>query len=80
MSNYIDNPNSCRVDIWKTSGKWYTTETIIFFDSDYGGCIHKAFKNALENHEHIKNHYSDMRITCLEPYHQYSHPISLIWR
>jgi hypothetical protein len=78
MSNYIENPNSCRVDFFKQGGKWYTTEAVIFQSEDYSGTlIHDAFKNALR--EEVPNQYLGMRAICLEPYHQHCHPISLIW-
>lgn len=77
MSNYSIDPNSCRIDIWKKSGKWYTTEVVVFRDSDYRGCIHKALKNAID--DDFNGLYKGMLITCLEPYHQHSHPISIIY-
>ena len=78
MSNYIENPNSCRVDFFKESGKWYTTEAVEFLSNDYNNSsIHEALKNALA--KAIGNRLRGMQAVCLEPYHKYSHPISLIW-
>jgi len=28
MSHYSNDPAMVRVDFWKTSGKWYTTEAV----------------------------------------------------
>ena len=78
--NYTQKENHCRVDFWKESGKWYTTEEVVFRSEDYKGClIHDALINALMDDDYIRTHYKGMRVTCLEPYHQYSHPISIIW-
>ena len=79
MSHYCKEPNNCRVDFWKESGKWYEDEEIVFRNEDYHGCIFKAFKNALSDHAHVAKSYIGMRATCLEPYHEHSHPISIIW-
>lgn len=81
MSNYTSDERSCRVDFWKESGKWYTTEAVIFSDSEFNSKdIHGSFKKALKEHFNGNVRMEDMRATCLEPYHAYSHPISLIVR
>lgn len=77
MSNYSNSPNKCRVDLWKKSEKWYTTESIVFSNKDYDKDIHTAFRNALKIS--LGDHYIGMRATCLEPYHKNSHPLSVIW-
>ena len=78
--NYTQKENHCRIDIWKESGKWYTTEEVVFRKGDYKDClIHDALKHAIMDDEYIRGHYKGMRITCLQPYHQYSHPISIVW-
>jgi len=80
MSNYTTNVSLCRIDIWRASGKWYTTEYIKFLEKDFNNfSIHDALENALKNDDHCKTQYIGMRITCLEPYHRNSHPISIIW-
>jgi hypothetical protein len=76
--NFVNDKTSCRVDFFKTSGKWYATEAIIFRDKDYKEIsIHKAFRHAL--YDTVKLSYLGMQAVCLEPYHACSYPISLIW-
>lgn len=80
MSNYSNDPAMVRVDFWKPSGKWYTTEAVKWTAPWKGSevLIHDGFKKSLK--DHFKNdpeRLSDMDATCLEPYHEYSHPIKL---
>lgn len=76
MSNYSEDSACCRVDFFKPSGKWYTTDVVKF---DYTEpCIHQAFKDALQ--AELGNSMLGMQVVCLEPYHKNSHPLSLIWQ
>ena len=78
--NYSADDRMVRVDFWKASGKWYTTEAILWTGA-WGKdvLIHKAFARSLC--DALGDRLSDMRATCLEPYHKHSHPISLInWK
>ena len=81
MSNYSENPTSCRVDFFKESGKWYTTEAVVFNEDWKSGpdnLIHDCFRRALQ--EHFKDQpdrLKGMIAICLEPYHEYSHPLML---
>jgi len=78
MSNYTENPNSCRVDFFRPNGKWYATEAVIFRGEDYAkGSVHLALRHAL--HDSVVSRYQEMTTVCLEPYHQHSHPVSLVW-
>ena len=75
MTNYSDDPERCRVDFFKPSGKWYSTHTVTFkYDAPD---IHAGFRTALNIA--IGNTLIGMQAICLEPYHKFSHPISLIW-
>ena len=77
MSHYSDDPAMVRVDFFKESGKWYTTEAVKW-TGGYKDClIHDAFAQSLRDHFAEKRRLSDMRAICLEPYHEHSHPISL---
>jgi len=70
----------CRVDFWKESGKWYTTEAVEFGPQGFDGdapLIHDCFREYLIKH-FGKPRLVGMRATCLEPYHKNSHPISLV--
>lgn len=79
MSHYSETSNSCRVDFFKESGKWYTTEAIIFPSEMYTHwSIHEVLQEALKRQ--IGNRLINMQAVCLEPYHKNSHPISLVWR
>ena len=81
MSNYTDNPAMVRVDFWRPSGKWYTTEAVEWAGNgflDDAPPIHRQFKTSLR--EHFKDspgRLSGMDATCLEPYHKNSHPIQI---
>lgn len=65
MSNYSNDPSSVRVDFFKSSGKWYTTEAVqwnapyVLIDNDGEQTskfvsIIDAFERALERH--LKRH------------------------
>lgn len=80
MSHYSDNPKSVRVDFFKASSdKWYTTETLIWIDSD--DLIGRSFARALDAHlskrDDGSRRLSGMTAVCLEPYHKFSHPVML---
>lgn len=78
MTNFSIDPNCCRIDVWELSGRWCTADMITFRDKDHTNpLIHDAFENALN--DSLGGRYKGLRITCLEPYHQYSHPISIIY-
>lgn len=85
--HYSDDPSMVRVDFFKQSGKWYTTEAVKWTgkyqpDSDDPHCdgwdIHKQLAKSLRDH-FVKSpdRLSEMDAICLEPYHEYSHPIQL---
>jgi len=89
MSNYSNDPAMVRVDFWKSSGKWYTTEAVKWTGQWHGSIkvgishkdvqlIHDAFAQSLRDHfKNDPSRLSDMDATCLEPYHEFSHPIQL---
>lgn len=81
-----------RVDFFKLSGKWYTTEAVKWITywsprSKYlrgdqtGLLIHDAFKEALKAHlwneEDQRYRLSDMEAVCLEPYHEGAFPLMM---
>lgn len=69
--NYTDELCMCRVDFFKPSGKWYTTEAIAIFDYS-GDNIHEVVKNAIK--DHLKGRLKGMTAVCLIPHHKNSHP------
>lgn len=84
MTHYSDNANSVRVDFFKPTGKWYTTEAVTWIDDDYADVdIHTAFNRALNNllwnpsGQGNRLRYSGMIAVCLEPYHEHAHPLSV---
>jgi hypothetical protein len=72
--NYCDDPAMVRVDFFKESGKWYTTEAIKWLHyRDMS--IHEAFYLSLE--ASLEDRLSEMTAVCLAPYHEHAHPIML---
>ena len=79
--NYSDKPEMCRVDFWRESGKWYTTEAVEWIGNGFAEDaprIHEQFEASLREHFGNNPRLVGMRATCLEPYHKYEHPISLM--
>lgn len=74
---YHDDNSMVRVDFFKPSGKWYTTEAVKFLYYNEGD-IHFAFAKSLcEHFKDSPGRLSDMDAICLEPYHIHNHPIML---
>ena len=75
---YTEDDSMVRVDFFKESGKWYTTEAIKWIGYDGNILIHDAFSLSLFYHlyENNKLRLFEMQAICLEPYHSHSHPIS----
>lgn len=93
MSHYSDNPASVRVDFFKPSGKWYCTEAIIWTGAYRDSQLHAEFARSLGDHlqkgspPHLLRvpsprfgelRLSDMLAVCLHPYHERSHPITML--
>jgi hypothetical protein len=72
MSNFSDSEQDCRVDLWKPSGKWYTTKVLRW--QIYDGDIHEALKLLMEKQYPTLKGFS---VTCLHPYHKDSHPVMI---
>lgn len=76
---YSNKANHCRVDFFKESGKWYTTEVIVFRVEDYDSTLLQvAFKHALM--DTFGDSYSGMTAVCLDPCHKFAHPVSFYWK
>jgi len=71
--NYSNEPSMVRVDFWKPSGKWYTTEAIKWIG--YDGEIFMEFARSLR--AHLGERMPDMTVTCLSPYNHNAHPICI---
>lgn len=78
---YSSDDSMVRVDFWKPSGKWSAVEALKWTGS-YKGDIFRAFAESLRrllwDEENQRLRYSGMRVTCLEPYHEHAHPISIL--
>ena len=77
MGHYTDDSSSVRVDFFKPSGKWYTTEAVIWTGNwaKDEGLIYDAFTKSLR--DHLGTRLSDMVAVCIEPYHELSFPLML---
>jgi len=70
--NYSSDDSMVRVDFFRPSGKWYSTEAIKW--KMYSRVpIHQAFKESLS--EHCKGRMVGMTAVCLNPYHEHAHPL-----
>lgn len=71
-----------RVDFFKPSGKWSTTESVKWLG--YDGYIFDEFLNSLVVHfKDDPDRLSDMDAVCLKPYNKNSHPIQIksgLWK
>jgi hypothetical protein len=82
MGNYSDDANSVRVDFFKKSGKWYTTEAVKWTGGYKGeNLIHRAFAQSLKDHladdKRVFTRLDDMIAVCLDPYHENEHPLMM---
>jgi hypothetical protein len=73
--HYCDNGRSVRVDFFKESGKWYTTEAVIWDGPYTEGLLHDIFEDVLKRH--LKGRLSGMWAVCVEPYHEHACPLML---
>lgn len=80
--HYSNSPEMVRVDIWKPSGKWYETVALKWdrYKTHLVGrpveLIHDTFRRCMK--EQYPGSWLGMRATCLEPYHEHSHPVSIV--
>lgn len=81
MTNYSDNQSHCRVDFFKESGKWYTTEEVIFNPDYYSikpvgeGWLHPIDKFKVILKEHLQGRLKNTTAVCLDPYFEDSWPL-----
>lgn len=75
MTHYSRDPENCRIDIFRESGKHYTTIQIRINGFDYN---HSSTKEAVRKNLYEElgdNQYAGFLAVCLEPYHKNSHPV-----
>ncbi len=76
--NYSDDPAMVRVDFFKASGKWYTTEAVKWTGGYHGISLHDSFNKSLREHfKESPKRLSEMDAVCLEPYHENAHPLCI---
>lgn len=71
--NYTENPGMCRVDYFKPSGKWYSTEALDFaphYDHSPVDALLRAIASRPE-----PTRFSGMTAVCLEPYTEHQFPV-----
>lgn len=74
MTHYSDSPSMVRVDFFKPSGKWYTTEAMEWLYLSTMD-IHDVFAHSLE--AHLGGRLRGMTAVCLEPSHEHAHPLMI---
>lgn len=79
---YTTDDSMVRVDFFKQSGKWYTTEQMYWDrystrnkDGTIGELINETFERCLN--KQFPNHFTEMIAICLEPYHEHSFPLMI---
>lgn len=72
---YTEDPAMVRVDFFKESGKYYTTEAVKWTGEWEAKKqdIHSAFKQSLC--DHLGTRLKEMDAVCLHPYHQNKFPL-----
>lgn len=77
---YSNDVTMVRVDFFKNSGKWYTTEAVKMEAWDEP-IVHDVLKEAINDTFYLPEEgrlrYGGMIAVCLEPYHKNAHPLML---
>ena len=81
---YNANDSYVRVDFFKESGEWHTTQAVkwtgsYLTSSEYDGQLPcDAFAQSLRDHfKKCPDRLSDMDAICIEPYHEYKQPLQI---
>lgn len=64
-----------RVDFFKESGKWHSTEAVSFDGLDWKEHFWETIYTALNRH--LGDRLNEMTAVILHPYHQCEHPVML---
>lgn len=85
---YTPNENMVRVDIFKSSGKWYESISVDMDEEYSNTSIHDALRRSLERGDTngrvwitidaVERTIKSMFAICLHPYHENEHPIC-VW-
>lgn len=79
--NYTDKTNSVRVDFFKKSGKWYTTEAVEMLSECYDNkrgpvyALAKSLDKHLDKYDNGSRRLDDMVCVCLQPYNEWGFPV-----
>lgn len=73
--HYSERPGNVRVDFFKASGKWYTTEAVDMEPFYEMGPV-EGLQQALRVHL-SDGRLRDMTAVCLEPYSRHSYPVMI---
>jgi hypothetical protein len=78
--NYSEDPAMVRVDFFKPSGKFYTTEAVKWTGEYLAEkeLSQDAFKKSLRDHFKGSGRLSDMIAVCMSPFHSYDYPIMIM--
>ncbi len=77
---YSEDPSMVRVDFFRESGKWYTTEAVkwLIWEGTPENLIYDAFREALKNHfKKTPGRLDGMWAVCLKPWHEHKHPLMI---
>jgi hypothetical protein len=81
---YSDDDMMVRVDFFKETGKWYTTEAVrwLYYGIEENRSINtklpmEVFKASLRKHFEDQHRLGDMIAVCLKPTHEYSYPLMI---
>lgn len=72
---YTTDNSMVRVDFFKPSGKWYTTEAIRWTGGYYNDNLIESFAKSLR--DSLGSRLSDMDAVCLEPYRDIGYPLMI---
>lgn len=75
---YTTDENMVKVEFFKKTGKWYTTEAIRW--DRYYSVINGEFEDIKETfkrclRQQLGDRLSGMIAVCIHPYHEYAHPL-----
>jgi hypothetical protein len=70
--NYSTNTAMCRVEFFRETGKWYTTESLVLNYSHPKGPI-GALLQACD--EQLEGRLKGMWAVCFDPYHEHGYPV-----
>jgi hypothetical protein len=76
MQNYSNDSSSVRVDFFRPSGKWYTTEAVKLNGNDYNTTDPvNSFRMVVQ--AHLNGRLKGMWAVCLQPYYNLEFPIMI---